>query len=55
MLSETIWLLIDTGYACGSVVIKDGKVVDCAPIFRKWAIGLSESQLREKVKVIDES
>jgi hypothetical protein len=47
------WLLIDTGYACGDVVIRNGKVIDAAPIFRKWAIGLTEAELRRKVKVIE--
>lgn len=48
------WVLIDTGYACGSVAIKNDQVIYCDPIFRGWAPGLSEKQLRQRVKVIDE-
>ena len=51
---EGKWLLIDVKYACGCVVIKDGIVVDAAPIFRKWAIGMKEEVLRKRVKVIED-
>lgn len=27
---------LDTGWGCGYIRIKDGRVVDSAPIFRKW-------------------
>lgn len=50
---ENEWLMIDTSYACGVVVVADGVVIDAAPIFRKWAIGLTETELRKRVKVID--
>lgn len=49
------WLLIDTGYACGGVVVREGKVVDAAPIFRKWAVGLTEPALRRRARVIDDA
>lgn len=51
---EAKWVMINTKYACGSVAILDGKVVDSAPIFRKWAIGLTEEELRKRVKVLDD-
>ena len=34
-----ILLQVDVGYACGGVVIEDGKVTECAPIFRRDLMG----------------
>lgn len=48
-----LWLLIDVGYACGDVVVRDGKVIDSAPVFKKWVIGMTEGELRRRVKVIE--
>jgi len=53
-MKDDKWLVIDTGYAYGAVLISNGKVTDCADIFRKWAIGLTEEVLRKRVKVVDE-
>ena len=35
-MSTERWYWIDTGWACGGLVVKEGKVVDSAPIFRKF-------------------
>jgi len=32
------WYQLDTGWGCGGVKLKDGKVCEAAPIF-KWLIG----------------
>lgn len=52
---ENKWLLIDAGYACGSVGITKGVITGAAPIFRRWAIRLTEEELRRRVRVIDDS
>lgn len=37
--------LMDTGWACGLVVVKDGVITDCAPIFRKRFLNKSWTTL----------
>jgi hypothetical protein len=39
MTEERVWYWIDTGWACGGVVVLKGVVVDCAPIFRRSMMG----------------
>ena len=41
---------IDAGYACGGVLELEGKVLDAAPIFRKW-IGRKVSSLPVRKRV----
>lgn len=33
-------------WACGAVIVKDGTVIDCAPIFRKFLMGRKWNPLR---------
>ena len=49
---ETLYV-IDTGYAYGGVVVRDGTVIDAPPIFR-WMIGKSWSYVSKwkKIKTI---
>lgn len=35
--TETL-IQIDTGYACAGIIVRDGRVVEAAPIFR-WMLG----------------
>jgi hypothetical protein len=51
------WYLHDTGYACGGVRLRDGKVVEAAPIFQKmrgWSPKQVANAMRGKaVRVYD--
>jgi hypothetical protein len=37
-MNEELWW-IDTGFACGGIVLQNDLVVNTAPIFRKWFFG----------------
>ena len=50
--TRSIWFLVDVGYACGGVVVRSGRVVDCAPIFRRWMMGEQWSEIERKVKAL---
>jgi len=45
--------LVDTGFACGGVVVRDNIVVEAAPIF-KWMLGKnwSEASTWKRIKSI---
>jgi len=43
-------IYIDSGFACGGVVIENGIVTDCAPIFRKWFKNKSKEQCIKIIK-----
>ena len=45
------WIRIQTSYACGVVAMRNGIVVDAAPIFKKWAVGLTEEELRRRKNI----
>lgn len=36
---NSTWYWVDTGFACGAIVVESGKIVDAAPIFRKHSLG----------------
>jgi len=40
----------DTGWACGLLIVKDGRVVDGAPVFKKF-VGAKIDKLGEIYKV----
>lgn len=43
---------IDAGYACGGVFVRDGVIVDAAPIFRKL-VGQRIASVRYKKTLVD--
>ena len=51
-----IFYWVDTGFACGGVEVRNGKIVDAPPIFRSW-IGRDWHNFiwkyKPKVKVCD--
>jgi hypothetical protein len=44
---------VDTGYACGGIVVEDGVVKEAAPIF-KWMIGKTFGEVKawKKIKTL---
>jgi hypothetical protein len=42
---------LETKYACGGLLVSNGKVIDAAPIFR-WAVGKDIDRVRKWKKVL---
>jgi len=47
--TEELWY-VDTGFACGGLVINRNKVVACAPIFTKWFLGRTTGTVRQMIR-----
>jgi len=45
---ETLYY-IDSKFAAGGMIVKNGRVTNCAPIFRKW---LSGKTIKEAIAII---
>jgi hypothetical protein len=41
---------VDSGFAVGGLVINRGKVIECAPIFRKWFLGRATGTVRQMIR-----
>lgn len=44
-----LWWL-DTGFACGGIVVDHMKCIDCAPIFRRWFLGRATGTCRQIIR-----
>lgn len=49
-LNEEILWVVDSGFAMGGLVINRGKIVDCAPIFRKWFLGRTTGTVKQIIR-----
>lgn len=47
-MKELWW--IDTGFACGGIILQNDLVVETAPIFRKWFLGKSRIESTKILK-----
>lgn len=46
---EELWA-VDSGFAFGGLVINRHKVVECAPIFRKWFLGRTTGTVKQIIR-----
>jgi hypothetical protein len=46
---EQMWI-VDSGFAYGGLIIKQGKVAECAPIFRKWFLGRPTYTVKQMIR-----
>ena len=48
--NEISWFLVDVGYACAGIVVKNNIVVEAAPIY-KWMVDKDVNNIRKWKKI----